>query len=87
MDLEERLFLVKRFPTEEVLTEDELREYLETGQELKHYIGFEISGFVHIGTGVISMSKLVDMQRAGIKTSILLADVHSWLNDKLGGET
>ncbi len=70
-----------------MLTEDELREYLETGQELKHYIGFEISGFVHIGTGVISMSKLVDMQRAGIKTSILLADVHSWLNDKLGGET
>ena len=86
MDLEERLSLVKRFPTEEVLTEDELREYLETGQELKHYIGFEISGFVHIGTGVISMSKLVDMQRAGIRTSILLADIHSWLNDKLGGD-
>jgi len=85
MDVEEKLSLIMRFPTEEVLTGDELRQYLETGHQLRHYIGFEISGFVHIGTGIISMSKLVDLQRAGVKVSILLADVHSWLNDKLGG--
>ncbi len=78
--------MITRYPTEEVLTVDELRQYLETGAKLKHYIGFEISGYIHIGTGIVSLSKVVDLQRAGIEVSILLADVHSWLNNKLGGD-
>ncbi len=86
MDIEERLTLITRYPTEEVLTVDELRQYLETGVKLKHYIGFEISGYIHIGTGIVSLSKVVDLQRAGIEVSILLADIHSWLNNKLGGD-
>jgi len=68
------------------LTEDQLRAYLEAGIELKHYIGFEISGFVHLGTGLVSMSKVADFQRAGVKTTIFLADYHSWINKKLGGD-
>jgi len=79
------LELVKRKPTIEVLTEEQLRIYLESGVELKHYIGFEISGFVHLGT-VVSMSKVADFQKAGIKTIIFLADYHSWINKKLGGD-
>ncbi len=63
MDIEERLSLITRYPTEEVLTVDELRQYLETGVKLKHYIGFEISGYIHIGTGIVSLSKVVDLQR------------------------
>ena len=86
MDVEERLRLIKRYPTEEILTEEELRQYLEVGEPLKHYIGFEISGYVHIGTGIVSMLKVVDVQKAGVKATILLADIHSWLNDKLGGD-
>ncbi|MFB6490677.1 MAG: tyrosine--tRNA ligase [Thermoproteus sp. AZ2] len=86
MDVEERLRLITRYPTEEVLTVEELKSMLETGYQLSHYIGFEISGYIHIGTGLVSMSKVVDLQRAGVKPTIFLADIHSWLNNKLGGD-
>ncbi|WP_291765898.1 tyrosine--tRNA ligase [Caldivirga sp. UBA161] len=86
MDVEDKVNLALRYPTEELLTVEELRNYFETGETLKHYIGFEISGYIHIGTGVVSMYKLVDLQKAGVKVSILLADLHSWLNHKLGGD-
>jgi len=86
MDAEERLSLVLRYPTEEVIAVEELRELFQGGYKLNHYIGFEISGFIHIGTGVVSMSKVVDLQRAGVRTTVFLADIHSWLNNKLGGD-
>lgn len=86
MDVEDKVNLALKYPTEELLTVEELRSYFETGETLKHYIGFEISGYIHIGTGVVSMYKLVDLQKAGVKVSILLADLHSWLNHKLGGD-
>lgn len=86
MDVEERLRLVLRYPTEEVLTVEELRELFQGGYRLNHYIGFEISGFIHIGTGIVSMSKVVDLQKAGVRTTVFLADIHSFLNNKLGGD-
>ncbi|MFN3803772.1 MAG: tyrosine--tRNA ligase [Pyrobaculum sp.] len=86
MDVETRLSLVLRYPTEEVITVEELRELFQAGYKLNHYIGFEISGFIHIGTGVVSMSKVVDLQKAGVRTTVFLADIHSWLNYKLGGD-
>jgi tyrosyl-tRNA synthetase len=86
VDVDERMELILRYPTEEVLTVDELRELLLTGHKLNHYIGFEISGFIHIGTGIVSMAKVVDLQKAGVRTQIFLADIHSWLNNKLGGD-
>jgi len=78
--------LVTRPPTEEVLTKERLREYVENGVKLRHYIGYEISGFVHLGTGLLCMQKVADFQRAGIETNIFLADYHSWINKKLGGD-
>ncbi|MEM2954710.1 MAG: tyrosine--tRNA ligase [Candidatus Nanoarchaeia archaeon] len=84
MDIEKRLELIKR-NTEEILEESDLRIFLETGEQLKHYIGFEISGFIHLGTGIASMVKVRDFQKAGVDCSIFLADWHSWINDKLGG--
>ncbi len=86
MDVEKRIKLIKRSPTEEILTEDLLRKYLEEGIKIKHYIGFEISGYVHLGTGLISMKKVADFQKAKIETTIFLADYHSWINKKLGGD-
>ena len=85
MDVISKIELIKR-GTEEILTEDDLKLYLETGTPLNHYIGFEISGRIHLGTGLICMSKIKDFIDAGIKCSIFLADWHSWINDKLGGE-
>jgi tyrosyl-tRNA synthetase len=75
-----------REPTEELLTPERLREAVERGVRLVHYIGFEISGFVHLGTGIISMQKVADLQRVGVETQVFLADYHSWINRKLGGD-
>lgn len=72
--------------TEEVITEEDLRAFLDSGQELNHYIGFEISGQVHLGTGIVSLQKVKDFVDAGVKCKILLADWHTWINDKLGGD-
>ncbi len=85
MDTEEKIELIKR-GTEEILVEDELRVLLETGVPLNHYIGFEISGKVHIGTGLICMGKIKDFMNAGVECSIFLADYHSYINEKLSGD-
>jgi len=53
---------------------------------LKHYIGYEISGRVHLGGGLVAMAKVRDFQEAGVDCSVLLADWHTWINDKLGGD-
>jgi len=85
MDIHDKINLIKR-GTEEILTEGDLLHLLETGVPLNHYIGFEISGKIHLGTGLICMAKIKDFIDAGIKCSIFLADWHSWINDKLGGD-
>lgn len=71
---------------QEILTEERLREYLEKDIPLRHYIGFEISGEIHLGTGIQCMAKVADFQKAGVECTIFLADWHSWINDKLGGD-
>ncbi len=85
MDSEKRIELITR-NTEEVLTRQDLRHLVETGTRLKHYIGFEISGKVHLGTGVATMLKVRDFLEAGVDCTIFLADWHAWINDKLGGD-
>ncbi len=84
MNTEEKIKLITR-NCQEVLTEDDLKKLIESGTELNHYIGFEISGLIHLGTGLMSMGKIADFLKAGVKCKILLADFHSYLNNKLGG--
>ncbi len=84
MTTDEKLKLITR-NLEEVLTEEELRRLIESGTPLKHYIGFEISGRVHLGTGLVCMQKIKDFHDAGMEVSVLLADWHTWLNNKLDG--
>jgi tyrosyl-tRNA synthetase len=85
MDLDKRLELVKAPPTEEVITERELKVLLETNDHPEHYIGFEISGYLHLGTLLMCGFKVNDLSEAGFKTKIYLADWHSFINNKLGG--
>ena len=85
MDLERRLELIKRPPTEEIIQEDELKELLKINNHPKHYQGFEISGLLHIGTLIMSGNKINDLIKAGVDCKILLADWHSFINKKLGG--
>src|SRR5436305_14535350 len=71
---------------EEIITEADLVQLLAAGEPIQHYIGFEISGKMHLGTGLMCMSKVRDFMDAGIDCSIFLADWHTWINDKLGGD-
>jgi tyrosyl-tRNA synthetase len=86
MDLEKKIELVKRKPMEEIVTEEDLRRIFQNYAHPKHYIGFEISGMVHLGTGLCTALKLKDFVEAGIKPTIFLADYHSYINQKLGGD-
>ncbi|MDD5171930.1 MAG: tyrosine--tRNA ligase [Candidatus ainarchaeum sp.] len=86
MDIESKIDLVKRQPTEELVTDEDLRKIFQNYAHPKHYIGFEISGMVHLGTGLCTALKLKDFIAAGIKPTIFLADYHSYINQKLGGD-
>jgi len=85
MNVDERVALIER-NTAEVLGRDELRGLLASGMPLQHYIGFEISGRAHLGTGLVSMAKVRDLTAAGVQCRVFLADWHTWINDKLGGD-
>jgi tyrosyl-tRNA synthetase len=83
MDLEKRLELISREPTEEIVKVDELRNILESNSRPRHYIGLEISGLMHLGSLVISGFKINDFIKANIDCNVFLADWHSYINNKL----
>jgi tyrosyl-tRNA synthetase len=85
LDLEKRIELVIQ-NTEEIVTFEEIRNLLETKRKPKAYWGFECSGFLHIGIGLIPGKKIKDMVKAGFEFTVFLADWHSWINNKLGGK-
>ncbi|MBD3365973.1 tyrosine--tRNA ligase [candidate division WWE3 bacterium] len=85
MTTKEKFNLIER-NTEEVIMPEELKGLLDAEEKLKHYIGFEISGKIHLGTGLMCMGKVKDFMEAGVECTIFLADWHTWINDKLGGD-
>jgi tyrosyl-tRNA synthetase len=86
LDIETKIELVCRPPTEEVLTPEDLRKLLETEQHPIAYNGWEPSGLVHLGTGLICAYKMKDFIEAGIRYKAYLSTWHAWLNNKLGGD-
>lgn len=86
MDLEERIELICRRPTDEVVTTEELKILLETRQCPVAYDGFEGSGIPHIATGLLKALKVKDITDAGCKHIFFLADWHSVINGKLDGD-
>jgi tyrosyl-tRNA synthetase len=86
LDITEKVELVERPPTEEVVTHDELIELFKTNSSPKHYIGLEISGFLHLGSLISTGFKINDFVKAGVNCTIFLADWHTMINDKLGGD-
>lgn len=86
MDVQTKVDLVKRSPTEEVIVENELKELFETNNHPQHYIGYEISGFLHIGSLIYPSYKIKDFLDAGCRCTVFLADWHTWINHKLGGD-
>lgn len=84
IDVETDLF--HKTGIEEVLSMDRFKELLENVENRHHYIGFEISGKVHLGTGLGTMKVIKKLQEYGFTCKIFLADWHTWINDKLGGD-
>lgn len=80
---EQKKALIARH-AEEIITPEDLESLLDRGKSAKHYIGFEISGEIHLGTGIAAMQKVKDIADAGFSPMIFLADWHTWINDKLG---
>lgn len=79
MDLDDKLQIIKR-GTLEIITEDQLKDVLEKEKPVA-YVGYEPSGKIHLGHA-ITVKKMVDLQKAGFKIKILLADFHAYLNGK-----
>ena len=88
--VQKRFDLIKK-NTEEIISEKELKEVLEKGTSSKRgqskekkpvvYCGYEPSGPMHLGH-FVTITKLMDFEKAGFKVKILLADVHAFLNRK-----
>ena len=70
--------------TEEIVTIEELKNVLGKSKP-KGYIGFEPSGTVHIGWKICT-NKIKDFLDCGFDFTVLLADWHAYINDKLGGD-
>ena len=80
MNEKERLELIKR-NVQEIVKEEELIELLKKKKNPAVYCGYEPSGPMHLGH-FVTITKLMDLQKAGFKVIILLADVHALLNRK-----
>lgn len=85
MDIETRLNLITRSPIEEVVTVEDLKKLLETKTKITAYDGFETSGLMHIGSGILREIKINDLLEAKVDFIILLADWYAWINNKMGG--
>jgi len=86
LDVTEKVDLVEKPPTEEIVTKEELIELFKTNSSPKHYIGIEISGFLHLGSLISTGFKINDFLKAGVNCTVFLADWHTVINDKLGGD-
>jgi len=71
--------------TVEVLTPEEIRALFERTERPRAYIGFEPSGTLTVAH-LITARKIRDLAEAGCDVTVLLADWHAWINDKLGGD-
>jgi tyrosyl-tRNA synthetase len=84
MDIATKLELIKEVG-EEIITEDELQQLLETKSHPIAYDGFEPSGRIHIAQGVMRAINVNKMIAAGCKFKMWVADWHAWANNKMGG--
>jgi tyrosyl-tRNA synthetase len=86
LDVTEKIALVTKDPTEEVVTNEELENLFKTNSHPRHYIGLEISGFLHLGSLILTGFKINDFIKAGVESTVFLADWHTFINNKLGGD-
>lgn len=66
--------------TVEVVTDQELRTLINSPVK-RVYTGYEPSGEIHLGH-MVTVNKLMDLQKAGFEVTVLIADLHAFLNRK-----
>lgn len=80
MDFKEKIDLIKR-NTKEIVTEESLKDLLKKKKQPRVYCGYEPNGPMHLGH-FVTITKLMDLEKAGFKVVLLLADIHALLNRK-----
>ncbi|WP_292731154.1 tyrosine--tRNA ligase [Methanoculleus sp.] len=66
--------------TVEIVTDEELRALIDRPVK-RVYTGYEPSGEIHLGH-MVTVNKLMDLQQAGFEVTVLIADLHAFLNRK-----
>jgi len=77
--------LIERDSWQETVPKDGLVDLFKENSHPKHYVGIEISGFLHLGSLLSTGYKINDFMEAGVECTVFLADWHTFINDKLGG--
>jgi tyrosyl-tRNA synthetase len=72
--------LIKR-NVQEIVTQEEFDKLLKDKKSPVVYCGYEPSGPMHLGH-FVTITKLMDLQKAGFKVKFLIADIHALLNRK-----
>lgn len=80
MNTDERMELIVR-NTEEIVSAESLKELLSKKKKPRVYCGYEPNGPLHLGH-FVTITKLMDLEKAGFEVVILLADIHALLNRK-----
>jgi len=86
VDETSKVELIERSSWQETVPKDELIDLFKENSNPKHYIGIEISGFLHLGSLLSTGYKINDFVEAGVKCTVFLADWHTFINDKLGAD-
>ena len=74
MNVDDKFELITR-NTIEIVGEEELNKLLNSKKKPVIYCGYETSGDIHLGH-LVSMTKLLDLQKAGFKVKVLFASRH-----------
>lgn len=74
-----KLQLIKR-NSEEILNEKDIPKLLKKKKPIA-YCGYETSGPIHLGH-LVTITKLLDLQKVGFHVKVLFADWHTYLNQK-----
>jgi len=85
MTIDEKIELIEQVG-EEIVTTEELKKLLESGEPLIAYDGFEPSGQIHIAQGIVRAINVNKMIKAGVKFKMWVADWHAMANNKMGGD-
>lgn len=85
MTTEQRMKYIERVG-EEIITREELIKLLEQKAHPVAYDGFEPSGLSHLPFGLFRPLLIEDLQKAGVRFKLFIADWHGWVNNKMGGD-